>query len=113
MSPANPNMSQHEQDEHDSPSNLPPQSPWKTIWHNNKGALLILISEVFGASMDATARFLQQGGHGMHPFQVATLLTHVSLMHMQETNSQIIDHLCTNGHDVHSKHNIYVVDEST
>ncbi|KAJ4393162.1 hypothetical protein N0V93_002369 [Gnomoniopsis smithogilvyi] len=33
----------------------------QSIWENNKGALLILISELFGSSMDAMARYLQQG----------------------------------------------------
>lgn len=46
------------------------QSAWKRVWTNNKGMFLVLLAEVVGSSMDATARFLQQGGHGMHPFQV-------------------------------------------
>jgi hypothetical protein len=46
------------------------ESPWRTAWQNNKGATLILISEAFGSSADAIVRFLQQGGHGMYPFQV-------------------------------------------
>lgn len=42
----------------------------------NKGMILILTSEVVGASMDATARFLQQGngragGKGISVFQVS------------------------------------------
>ncbi|KAI4729470.1 hypothetical protein E4T49_02567 [Aureobasidium sp. EXF-10728] len=41
-----------------------------TIWRNNKGVLLILLAQATGSSMDAIVRFLQQGGHGMHPFQV-------------------------------------------
>ncbi|RFU27815.1 hypothetical protein B7463_g8512, partial [Scytalidium lignicola] len=49
---------------------LPPPSRWRTVWVANKGAFLILLSEIAGSSMDATVRFLQQGGHGMHPFQV-------------------------------------------
>lgn len=47
---------------------------WSSIWENNKGALLILISEVCGSSMDAIARSLQQGGAGYHPFQVCASL---------------------------------------
>lgn len=31
---------------------------------------LILLAEIAGSSMDAMVRFLQQGGRGMHPFQV-------------------------------------------
>ncbi len=46
------------------------QSAWRTAWQNNKGAALILFAEAFGSSTDAIVRFLQQGGHGMHPFQV-------------------------------------------
>lgn len=42
----------------------------QSIWENNKGAILILISELFGASMDAMARYLQQGGAGFHTLQV-------------------------------------------
>ena len=48
----------------------PTPSPWKAAWQNNKGIFLILISETAGSSMDAIVRYLQQGGHGMHPFQV-------------------------------------------
>ncbi|KAG9232867.1 hypothetical protein BJ875DRAFT_465660 [Amylocarpus encephaloides] len=45
-------------------------SAWRTIWQNNKGACLILLAEVFGSTMDATARFLQQGKNKFHPFQI-------------------------------------------
>lgn len=51
------------------------QSVWRSIWKNNEGALLILISEVCGSSMDAIARFLQQGGAGFHTLQVCNLIT--------------------------------------
>jgi hypothetical protein len=44
----------------------------KTAWLNNKGAFLILFAQVFGTSMDAIVRFVQQGEHRMHPFQVCT-----------------------------------------
>jgi hypothetical protein len=50
----------------------PAQSTWRSTWQNNKGALLILASVVCGASMDAIARFLQQGGGGFHTLQVCT-----------------------------------------
>lgn len=50
------------------------QNVWKKAWQNNKGAGLILISETFGSSADAIVRFLQEGGHGMHPFQVCLTL---------------------------------------
>lgn len=50
------------------------QSVWRSIWENNQGALLILLSEVCGSSMDAIARFLQQGGAGFHTLQVCSSL---------------------------------------
>jgi hypothetical protein len=43
---------------------------WRSIWNNNKGACLILLAELAGASMDAMARYLQQGDTKFHPFQV-------------------------------------------
>jgi hypothetical protein len=51
----------------------PPQrreSMWRSAWNNNKGACLILLAELAGASMDAMARYLQQGDTKYHPFQV-------------------------------------------
>jgi hypothetical protein len=53
-----------------SQSTEPKQSAWKLVWLNNKGALLVVLASVTGSSMDAIVRFLQQGSHGMHPFQV-------------------------------------------
>ncbi|KAK6003713.1 hypothetical protein QM012_009484 [Aureobasidium pullulans] len=41
-----------------------------SVWRNNKGVFLILLAQATGSTMDAIVRFLQQGGHGMHPFQV-------------------------------------------
>jgi hypothetical protein len=43
---------------------------WRSAWKNNKGACLILLAELAGASMDAMARYLQQGDTKFHPFQV-------------------------------------------
>jgi drug/metabolite transporter (DMT)-like permease len=43
---------------------------FKQAWRNNKGVFLILLAQATGSTMDAIVRFLQQGGHGMHPFQV-------------------------------------------
>ncbi|KAH7389283.1 hypothetical protein DE146DRAFT_159003 [Phaeosphaeria sp. MPI-PUGE-AT-0046c] len=48
----------------------PQESIWRSAWKNNKGACLILLAELAGASMDAIARFLQQGDTQFHPFQV-------------------------------------------
>ena len=73
QSPQRSNTAQHEEDEELVSAGIEPtQSAWRTVWQNNKGMFLILLSEIAGSSMDAIARFLQQGGHGMHPFQVYT-----------------------------------------
>jgi hypothetical protein len=48
----------------------PSSSRWKSVWANNKGIFLIILAQAVGSTMDAIVRFLQQGGHGMHPFQV-------------------------------------------
>ncbi len=49
---------------------IPPLNRWNSVWTNNKGIFLIILAQAVGSTMDATVRFLQQGGHGMHPFQV-------------------------------------------
>jgi hypothetical protein len=63
-----------EPDTHSSIASEPKrENVWRRIYHGNKGAILILLAEVAGSSMDAIVRFLQQGrtqGHSMHPFQV-------------------------------------------
>lgn len=61
------------------PTSEPDQSVWRSIWQNNKGALLILSSVICGASMDAIARFLQQGGAGFHTLQVCSPLITMNL----------------------------------
>lgn len=50
---------------------------WKcrltTFWSRNKGLVLVVISQAFGALMSLTTRLLEtEGSHGsrMHPFQV-------------------------------------------
>ncbi|KAH0388363.1 hypothetical protein KCU89_g16871, partial [Aureobasidium melanogenum] len=48
----------------------PKSNVFKSVWRNNKGVFLILLAQATGSTMDAIVRFLQQGGHGMHPFQV-------------------------------------------
>jgi len=64
-------MADHEEDfnENDIPREIT-NSRWQTLWKENKGVILILMAEIAGSSMDAIARFVQQGGHSMHPFQV-------------------------------------------
>ncbi|KAI8933399.1 hypothetical protein NX059_010014 [Plenodomus lindquistii] len=42
----------------------------RSMWNDNKGACLILCAEFVGGSMDAMARYLQQGETKFHPFQV-------------------------------------------
>ncbi|KAG9557730.1 hypothetical protein KCU71_g6305, partial [Aureobasidium melanogenum] len=48
----------------------PKPNVFKSVWRNNKGVFLILLAQATGSTMDAIVRFLQQGGRGMHPFQV-------------------------------------------
>lgn len=55
------------EDSESSPKN---ETLWRSAWHNNRGACLILLAELAGASMDAMARYLQQGETKFHPFQV-------------------------------------------
>jgi hypothetical protein len=71
MSPQNGNSLQHEDEAESSSGRIEiAQNPWKATWQNNKGIFFILIAEVAGSCMDAIVRFLQQGEHRMHPFQV-------------------------------------------
>jgi hypothetical protein len=46
---------------------------WTAIWVNNKGVVMILLSEIAGSAMDAIVRFLQQGEYRIHPLQVSLL----------------------------------------
>lgn len=71
-------------DDHDDDDNTSSQteddasaSPgfWLSVWENNKGAFLILISEFFGSGMDAMARFLQQSGRAVPVLQVGSWLS--------------------------------------
>jgi hypothetical protein len=55
---------------HEEQESTPPPSLWKVAWTKNKGIFLIILAQGVGSTMDAIVRFLQQGGHGMHPFQV-------------------------------------------
>ncbi|KFZ24107.1 hypothetical protein V502_01415 [Pseudogymnoascus sp. VKM F-4520 (FW-2644)] len=43
---------------------------WKSTWSNNKGLIFITLAQAIASSMDAIVRFLQQGEHKMHPFQI-------------------------------------------
>ncbi|KIW06007.1 uncharacterized protein PV09_03188 [Verruconis gallopava] len=46
------------------------EQAWKRVYRQNKGAFLILLAEAVASSMDAIVRFLQQGGRGIHPYQI-------------------------------------------
>ena len=63
-------MSYQTIEQHDSESPPPKDSILRSAWNNNRGACLILLAELAGASMDAMARYLQQGETKFHPFQV-------------------------------------------
>jgi len=57
--------------EHDGAESSPTKAGfWRSLYENNKGACLIVMAEISGASMDAMARFLQQGENKFHAFQV-------------------------------------------
>ena len=46
---------------------------WEVFWQGNKGFILVLIAQMFGALMTAATRLLETDkshGAGMHPFQV-------------------------------------------
>ena len=56
-----------------------PESTWRQrvngAWARNKGLMLVIISQFFGALMGVTTRLLETNGthgRGMHPFQVMT-----------------------------------------
>lgn len=49
-----------------------PRRTWKSTWSNNKGLIFIVLAQAIASSMDAIVRFLQQGEHKMHPFQVCS-----------------------------------------
>jgi drug/metabolite transporter (DMT)-like permease len=75
-----------------SPSHVSETKPnvFKQVWLTNKGVFLILLAQATGSTMDAIVRFLQQGGHGMHPFQVIfarmSITALLSTLYMWYTN---------------------------
>lgn len=72
-----------------SPDQPAHESAWKKICLNNKGVLLILLAQVAGSSMDAIARFLQQGGRAIHPFQVCIHVAHKFILSIHMANWSI------------------------
>lgn len=50
----------------------------KDFWAGNKGLMLVILAQLFGALMSVTTRLLEtdgKHGRGMHPFQVAAIVT--------------------------------------
>lgn len=47
-------------------------SKWQTIWGHNKGIVLVIVSQFFGALMNLATRLLETegNGHEMHTFEV-------------------------------------------
>ncbi|KAI4109651.1 MAG: hypothetical protein LQ339_001764 [Xanthoria mediterranea] len=59
---------------HQSVSPAPPTRSWKArcnaLWLANKGLLLVLVSQLFGALMNVTTRLLETSGNPLNTFQV-------------------------------------------
>jgi len=57
---------------------------WKVVmqefWQRNYGLFLVALSQMFGALMNVTTRFLELEGDGMHPFQVLFARMSVTFM---------------------------------
>ncbi|KJZ80353.1 hypothetical protein HIM_00203 [Hirsutella minnesotensis 3608] len=51
----------------------PSASRWSRFWAPNKAALVVALSQLFGAIMNLCARLLELEGGGMHPVQVVFL----------------------------------------
>lgn len=49
------------------------QTALQKFWAKNKGAVLVAVSQGFGALMNLSARLLETEGEGMHPVQVLLL----------------------------------------
>lgn len=72
---SSPNFGTTQQDECTEEDMYQREGFWRRIFNDNKGAILILLAEVTGSSMDAIVRYLQQGRvHGIHPFQVRPII---------------------------------------
>lgn len=75
------------------PEPAPSSNLWKLAWTNNKGVFLIILAQAVGSTMDAIVRFLQQGGHGMHPFQVSDVKALGQILYIKKyllTSVQVI-----------------------
>lgn len=51
----------------------PKEKMLQRFWRKNKGAVLVAVSQFFGALMNLSARLLEFEGDGMHPVQVLLL----------------------------------------
>lgn len=43
---------------------------WAIFWEQNRGVVLVALSQMFGSLMNLAARLLELEGEGMHPFQI-------------------------------------------
>jgi hypothetical protein len=95
--------------EHDS---TPCSSRCKSVWTNNKGIFLIILAQAVGSTMDAIVRFLQQGGHGMHPFQVKFPMIFHAFPSGKLFNS-VSGHFRPHEHYLSAECDLYVVDQGS
>lgn len=57
-------------DEYDGYEAVRPRSKWTFFWLRNKGMFLVLMAQMFGASMNVMTKVLEMYS-SMHPFQVS------------------------------------------
>lgn len=57
-------------DEYEGYEAVRPRSKWATFWLRNKGMFLVLLAQMFGASMNVMTKVLEMYS-SMHPFQVS------------------------------------------
>ena len=102
------------------PSRSPaPPRTWRgrseVFWQGNKGFLLVLIAEFFGAFMTAATRLLETDeshGERMHPFQVGCV-RHVRDQMWECVPNTELDPLRPNGGYSYTFYGVYVVGKST
>lgn len=93
------------------PSLSPPprkvrKGPWAMFWMRNKGMVMVLLSQLFGALMSVTTRLLETSGSGMHPFQVCVP---VIIKCKKQLLTDFIDSFCTNEYHGISRLRLHVV----
>ena len=57
-------------DDYDEYESVRPRSKWAFFWLRNKGMFLVLMAQMFGASMNVMTKILEMYS-SMHPFQVS------------------------------------------